>query len=912
MVIQSIFCVVMSKSNKIILVDGSSYLFRAFHALPQLTNSQGEPTGAIFGVINMLKKLKAAYPTNYIAVVFDAKGKNFRHDLYPQYKANRKAMADELCCQVEPLYEIIRKLGYPLISIPKVEADDVIGSLAQQFSALGHEIIIATGDKDMAQLVNDKVTLIDTMKNQITDIEGVIKKFGVTPSQIIDYLALVGDASDNIPGVPNVGPKTAVKWLNAYQNLQGVIDNAHNIAGKVGQNLRDTLEKIPLSYQLATIKCDLDLSFSLDDITLNQSDISYLRKAFTRYELRGLLNALENDSTANNHLENPVIDENKVDYQIILDLAAFEKFCYQLSKSTLFAFDTETNSLDTFEAKLVGISFALKPFQAFYIPLQHDYEGAPPQLNIKTVTTMLKPILENANIKKIAQNAKFDLKILNRVGIAVEGLLYDTMLESYIHNSASTRHDLDTLAKKYLSVETLSFEALAGKGKKQLTFNQIEINKAGFYAAEDADITYRLHDYFWPRINAIAKLRELYLTEELPVSFVIDKMERAGVNIDCGLLKQQSQVLGERIADLAAKCIEISGQAFNLSSTKQLREILYDKMKLPILKRTPGGHPSTAEEVLQELAAVYELPKIIIEHRHLSKLKSTYTDKLPLMVNKVTHRVHTSYHQAVASTGRLSSSDPNLQNIPIRSDIGRRIREAFIAKKGYKILSADYSQVELRIMAHLSEDATLLKAFQQGLDIHTATAAETLGIKLSEVSSEQRRRAKAVNFGLIYGMGAFGLAKQLGIARGEAQAYIDVYFSRYPGIKNYIETAKYNAGQHGFVETLFGRRLYLPDISSRNVARKRGAERIAINAPMQGSAADIIKRAMIQIDHWMIKSQLPVTMIMQVHDELVFEVKEEIVDAATANIKALMESAGSLKVPLIVDIGIGNNWDQAH
>ena len=902
----------MSESHKIILVDGSSYLFRAFHALPQLTNSQGEHTGAIFGVINMLKKLKVQYQTSCIAVIFDAKGKNFRHDLYPEYKANRKPMADELRVQIEPLHEIIRKLGYPLISIPRVEADDVIGTLAQQFSALGHEIIIATGDKDMAQLVNDKVTLIDTMKNQNTDTKQVIKKFGVAPCQMIDYLALVGDASDNIPGVPNVGPKTAVKWLGEYQNLQGVLNNANNIAGKVGENLRDAVEKVPLSYQLATIKCDLDLSFSLAEITLNKPDIPYLQKAFTRYELRGLLKALENENIGDNQPGNNVTHNAKVDYQIIFDLTTLEAFCRALTKSHLFAFDTETDSLDTFEVKLIGISFSLKPYHGVYIPLQHDYEGAPQQLHFETVINMLKPILENAEIKKIAQNAKFDSKVLDRVGIDVQGVLYDTMLESYIYNSASTRHDLDSLAKKYLFAETVSFEQLVGKGKKQLTFNQIDIEKAGFYAAEDADITYRLHDYFWPKINAIDSLRELYLKEELPVSFVIDKMERVGVNIDCALLLQQSEILAEKIANLTAKCIEVSGGEFNLSSTKQLREVLYDKMKLPILKKTPGGHPSTAEEVLQELAAIYDFPKIIIEHRHLSKLKSTYTDKLPLMFNKTTRRVHTSYHQAVASTGRLSSSDPNLQNIPIRSDIGRKIREAFIAAPGYKIVSADYSQVELRIMAHLSEDEALLKAFQQGLDIHQATAAETLGIKPGEVSSEQRRRAKAVNFGLIYGMGAFGLAKQLNIARGEAQAYIDVYFSRYPGIKNYIDKAKKNAQKHGFVETLFGRRLYVPDINSRNIARKRGAERIAINAPMQGSAADIIKRAMIQIDRWIMKSQLPITMIMQVHDELVFEVKEHAVDAATANIKVLMESAGALKVPLIVDIGIGNNWNQAH
>ena len=899
----------MPKLNKIILVDGSSYLFRAFHALPPLTNGKGEPTGAILGVMNMLKKIKALYSTNYIAVIFDAKGKNFRHDLYPQYKANRKPINKDLCLQIKPLYKIIQKIGYKLISIPKVEADDVIGSLAQKFSALGHEIIIATGDKDMTQLVTENITLIDTMKDQVIGIREVVRKFGVIPSKIIDYLALVGDNSDNIPGVPNVGPKTAVKLLNTYHTLQGVIKNSSNIGGKLGRNLRQYLEKILLSYKLATIKSDLNLSFSLDEISLHRPDIHYLEQILTRYELYSLLKSLKNESVT----KNISIDRNKLDYQVIINFTSFKKFFNQLSKSEIFAFDTETSSLKTFEAKLIGMSFSLKPYQAVYIPFHHYYVDVPQQLDIKKILTMIKPVLENANVKKIAQNSKFDLKILDRIGISVQGILYDTMLESYIYyNNSSTRHNLGVLAKKYLSVKTLSFEVLAGKGKRQLTFDKIEINKAGFYAAEDADITYRLHNYFWPKISSIPRLKELYFTEELPVSFIIKKMEYNGVNINCELIQKQNAAIDQKIASLEAKCIEISRESFNLSSTKQLRKVLYEKMKFPILKKTPKGHPSTAEIILQKLAETYELPKRIIEYRHLSKLKSTYTDKLPLMIDKITGRIHTSYHQAVASTGRLSSSNPNLQNIPIRSNIGRKIRQAFYAKAGYKILSADYSQIELRIMAHLSEDKSLIQTFQKGLDIHRATAAEIFRIGLNEVSSEQRRYAKTINFGLIYGMGAFKLSQQLGLKKTEAQNYIDIYFSRYPGIKNYIETAKYKAKTHGLVQTLFHRRLYLPDINSHNVSRKFASERIAINAPIQGSAADIIKRAMIKIDHWIIKSKLPMIMIMQVHDELVFEVKEEMINVAKINIKALMESIISLKVPLSVDIGTGSNWGQAH
>ncbi|WP_119327956.1 DNA polymerase I [Cysteiniphilum halobium] len=906
----------MANTQKIVLVDGSSYLFRAFHALPQLTNRQGEPTGAIFGVINMLKKLPKQLNTDHIAVVFDAKGKNFRHDLYPEYKANRKAMADELRAQISPVHEIVQKLGFPLIIVDSVEADDVIGTLAKRFAKEGHEVVISTGDKDMAQLVDAHITLMDTMKNEITNREKVIAKFGVNPEQIIDYLALMGDPSDNIPGVPKVGPKTAVKWLSEYQSLQGVIKNADKIAGKVGENLRESLAFLPLSYKLATIKCDLDLPYTVDDMLCVHPDVDYLKKAFTQYEFKGWLRDLEQQSNIMTDTQNHEVESinvtSSLNYQILLTEEDFSAFYDEFKKADIFAFDTETDSLDTFNVRLVGISFALKPYHAVYIPLQHDYDNAPIQLSLDWVVHKIKPILENDQIAKIAQNAKFDLKVLSTVGINAKGVKYDTMLESYVLNSSVTRHDMDSLANHYLQVKTVSFEELAGKGKNQLTFNQIDIAKAGFYAAEDADITYRLHERIWHTLKDIDSLRELYIKEELPVSFVIDRMERIGVKVDADLLKAQSMSLAEKITQLEKECIELAGQTFNLSSPKQLREILYDQMGLPILKKTQGGQASTAEDALQELAEIYDFPKLIMEHRHLTKLKTTYTDKLPLMINSKTSRVHTSYQQAITSTGRLSSTEPNLQNIPIRSSIGREIRKAFIAEKGYKILAADYSQVELRIMAHLSQDPNLLHAFQQGLDVHRATAAETLGIKPDDVTSEQRRQAKAVNFGLIYGMGAFGLAKQLGIPRGEAQEYIDIYFARYPGVKRYMEDAKVYAMQHGFVETIFGRRLHLPEINSRNMAKKRAAERVAINAPMQGSAADIIKRAMILIDKWIIKEHIDARMIMQVHDELVFEVKEDQIEKVGKEIKQFMESAVLLKVPLIADVGVGDNWDEAH
>lgn len=901
----------MRTAKKIVLVDGSSYLFRAFHALPQLTNSEGEPTGVLFGIINMLKKLPKQLDTNYIAVIFDAKGKNFRHQLYPEYKANRKAMADELRAQIHPVYTLVQKLGFPLISITGVEADDVIGTLAKRFAKAGHQIIISTGDKDMAQLVDDQISLIDTMKNKALSIKEVIQKFGVKPTQMIDYLALVGDISDNIPGISKVGPKTAVKWLHQYQSLTNIMAHASEISGKVGENLRQSLDHLPLSYQLATIKCDLDLPYTLQDMACQKPDIAYLKAVFHKYEFKGLLRALEHEQNSTEKTETSR-GVPKTHYEIIFDWENLEKLCQDLRQSTLFAFDTETDTLDTLTARLVGISFSLRPYHGVYIPLQHDYTDAPRQLGVNRVIHALRPILEDKNISKIAQHAKFDCKILASIGIRVEGMQYDTMLESYVYHSTATRHNLDSLAREYLHYTPTSFEALAGKGKKQLRFNQIDITKAGNYAAEDADVTFRLHQYLWPRIRKIDALHKLYIEKELPVSLVIAKMEQYGVKIDSTLLEKQSDQLQQKIRALEAQCIALSGEHFNLASAQQLAAILYDKMALPVLKKTPGGKPSTSEEVLQTLAEIYTLPKVIIEHRHLSKLTSTYTDKLPLMVHPKTGRVHTSYHQAVTSTGRLSSSDPNLQNIPIRSSVGREIRQAFIAPKGYQIVAADYSQIELRIMAHLSQDRVLLKAFHEGFDIHQTTAAETLGITLNQVTSEQRRQAKAVNFGLIYGMGAFGLAKQLGISRTEARDYIDVYFTRYPQVKAYMEKTKANALQQGFVQTIFGRRLYLPDIHSHNMIKKRAAERLAINAPMQGSAADIIKRAMINIDQWIMAQKKPIHMIMQVHDELVFEVKENEIYSSLYTIQQLMASAAVLSVPLVVDIGIGNNWDEAH
>lgn len=895
-----------SENKKLVLVDGSSYLFRAFHALPYLMNAKGEHTGAIFGVVNMLKNLPQQMQTDNVAVIFDAKGKNFRHEIYPEYKANRKKMADELSQQIEPIHKIIKALGFPLICVSGVEADDVIGTIAKKAVEDNWQVVISTGDKDMAQLVGDKITLIDTMKNSTTDEKVVVEKFGVKPSQIIDYLALVGDTSDNIPGVPKVGPKSAAKWLNEFNSLNGVIENADKINGKIGENLRNSLDVLPLSYKLATIVCDVDLDIEISDLIMNQPDVNFLKEAYRRYDLRKFLKEIEAGN--NEELE----DGNKHNYETILTNDALDQWIEKIKKAKLVAIDTETTALDPMQADLVGISFAVKENEAAYLPLAHDYLGVPMQLPFDKTLEKLKVILEDDSIKKIGHHIKYDLKIFSRAGIKVKGVQFDTMLESYVFNSSASRHNLDALAKFYLDYETSSFESVAGKGKNQLPFNQVEIDKATPYAAEDADITLRLHHYFWPKIESDEKLKNLFLNEEMPVMFVLNEMEKSGVELDVDSLHQQSSELATKINEIEQEAFKLAGETFNLASTKQLREILFEKQKIPVVKKTPGGQASTSEEVMTELANAYELPALILEHRHLAKLKSTYTDKLPLQINPETKRVHTSYHQAVAVTGRLSSSDPNLQNIPIRSETGRKIRQAFVAENDRVLIAADYSQIELRIMAHLSGDKGLLKAFNDGVDIHKATAAETLSVELDQVTSEQRRKAKAINFGLIYGMSAFGLAKQLNISQGEAQDYVNLYFERYPGVKMYMEKTRQIAEDQGYVETLFGRRLYLPEIKSRNVQRRRQAERAAINAPMQGTAADIIKLAMIKLENVLKEKKLPAKMIMQVHDELVIEtnknqsymVKNEVIQA--------MESAAKLDVPLVVDAAIGQNWDEAH
>lgn len=891
----------------LILVDGSSYLYRAFHALPPLTNSKGEPTGAVYGVINMLKKLIKDFPAKYVAVVFDAKGKTFRDDLFAQYKAHRPAMPDELQLQIEPLHELVRALGFPILMVEGVEADDVIGTLAVQASALNLTTLISTGDKDLAQLVNEHVTLINTMTNSILDRENVIKKFGVNPEQIIDYLSLVGDSVDNIPGVPNVGPKTAAKLLMEHNTLDNLIANANNITGKLGENLRNSLATLPLSRQLATIKLDVSLDCQLQELVMRAVDNNALKNWYTRLEFKNWLSELLSQPT----LLHPQT-EVTTQYEIITNQADFDRWLTQLNAAELITFDTETTDLDYMAAKIVGVSFAIAKGKAAYVPLAHDYMGAPPQLNRDQILQQLKPLLENPAIKKLGHNLKYDKHVLANHDIHLQGIAFDSMLESYVLDSTGSRHAMDTLALKYLGHRTISFEDIAGKGAKQLTFNQIPLETAGTYAAEDADITLQLHEMIWPQIAAVTGLKNTLLNIEIPLIPVLAAMEQHGVLLDVAALQQQSQEITKRLGELEKEAFQLAGKMFNLSSPKQLQEIFYQQLNLPILEKTPTGQPSTSESVLQELAENYPLPKVILEHRGLSKLKSTYTDRLPLQVNTRTQRVHTSYHQAVAATGRLSSADPNLQNIPIRNEEGRRIRKAFIAPPGYKIISADYSQIELRIMAHMSQDAALLAAFANGWDVHTATAAEVLGIAITDVTSEQRRNAKAINFGLIYGMSAFGLSKQLGIERSAAQNYMDLYFARYPGVKNYMEITRQQAHKTGYVETLTGRRLNLPEINSRNMQRQRAAERAAINAPLQGTAADIIKLAMIEMHKALQQSKLKASMIMQVHDELVFEVAENDLDAAINLIRNTMTNAMQLDVPLLVDIGVGDNWDAAH
>ncbi|MGR5115470.1 DNA polymerase I [Photobacterium damselae] len=917
--------------NPLILIDGSSYLYRAYHAAPNFTNSEGQPTGAVYGVINMLRSMLRQFSTEHIAVIFDAKGKTFRDEMFADYKANRPPMPDDLRGQIEPLHAVIKAMGLPLISISGVEADDVIGTLATQASKAGMPVLISTGDKDMAQLVDENITLINTMTDVVMDPAGVVEKFGIGPELIIDYLALMGDKVDNIPGVPGVGEKTAKALLTGIGGLDALYDRLDEIPAlgfrgskTMPKKLLDNKEGAYLSYQLATIKLDVELDITPQELVKAEPDVDELTRLFGQLQFRRWLEEMLSGSdgkivadekaaqaVASEKVIAPVIDRSG--YEVILDQSRFDAWLEQLKSAEAFAFDTETDSLDYMVANLVGVSFAVEEGKAAYVPVAHDYLDAPEQLDRDWVLAQLKPLLEDPNQAKIGQNLKYDASVIARYGIEMQGIKYDTMLESYVYNSVVGRHDMDSLALRYLEHKNISFEEIAGKGKGQLTFNQIDLEQAGPYAAEDADITLRLHNALYPKVSADEKLLHVFSDIEMPLVPVLSRMERTGVLIDSMKLSAQSQEIAQRLDELEKRAFEIADQEFNLSSPKQLQAILFEKMGLPVLKKTPSGTPSTNEEVLQELALDYPLPKLILEYRGLAKLKSTYTDKLPKMVNPATGRVHTSYHQAVTATGRLSSSDPNLQNIPVRNDEGRRIRQAFIAPQGYKVLAIDYSQIELRIMAHLSGDKALLDAFCHGKDIHAATAAEILGLPLDQVSSEQRRRAKAINFGLIYGMSAFGLAKQLDMGRGEAQEYMNTYFERYPGVLEYMETTRTVASEQGYVETLLGRRLYLPDIKSRNGLRRKAAERAAINAPMQGTAADIIKRAMVLVDEWIGQQESGrVRLLMQVHDELVFEVQESEIESVAQEIKTLMESAAQLDVPLIADIGYGENWDQAH
>lgn len=916
----------MASSNPLILVDGSSYLYRAFFASQQadLRTSTGLPSGAVRVMANMMRSLRKQYPDCHVAVVFDAKGKTFRDDIYPEYKATRASMPDDLRSQVAPIHQMIKAMGFPFLMVEGVEADDVIGTLARQATEKQLPVLISTGDKDMAQLVSDHVTLIDTMKDVKTDREGVIEKFGVPPELIIDYLALMGDKVDNIPGMTGVGEKTALALLQGIGSIDEIAANLDKVAAlgfrgskAFADKFREQEEQVRLSYVLATIKTDVVLEQSLEELQLGPIDKEALLAVYREYELRNLIKELESggeESEAAGDEEGAApVAAIETDYRCILDEAEFDEWLARLQAAPLFSFDTETTSLDYMEARVVGVSFAIEPGKAAYVPFGHDYLGAPVQLTEAVVLGKLKPLLEDPARLKVGQNLKYDRNVLLNHGIELQGIAYDTMLESYVLNSTASRHDMDSLARRYLNVETISFEDIAGKGVKQLTFNQIELEQAAPYAAEDADITLRLHQALWGKLSAEPGLAKVFSEIELPLLPVLARMERLGTTIEPKLLHQQSQEIEVRLAELEKQAHELAGQEFNLSSPKQLGEILFTKLGLPIIKKTPKGAPSTAEEVLAELAETYELPQLLMEHRGLAKLKSTYTDKLPLMIKPQTGRVHTSYHQAVAATGRLSSTDPNLQNIPVRNEQGRRIRQAFIPCAGYKLVAADYSQIELRIMAHLSGDKGLLTAFAEGKDIHKATAAEVFGVALDAVTSDMRRSAKAINFGLIYGMSAFGLAKQLGIGRAEAQKYMDLYFERYPGVLEYMERTRQQADVQGYVETLFGRRLYLPDIKSRNAGLRKAAERAAINAPMQGTAADIIKRAMINVDDWIrgIEDE-SIRMLMQVHDELVFEIREEKLEEYIALIKEKMSGAAELYVPLVVEAGTGDNWDQAH
>ena len=917
--------------NPLILIDGSSYLYRAYHAAPNFTNSDGEPTGAIYGVVNMLRSMLRQFSTDRIAVIFDAKGKTFRDDIYPEYKANRPPMPEDLRGQIAPLHAVIKAMGLPLIAISGVEADDVIGTLATQASKQGMPVLISTGDKDMAQLVDQNVTLINTMTDVVMDPAGVVDKFGIGPELIIDYLALMGDKVDNIPGVPGVGEKTAKALLTGVGGLDTLYANLDNIAPlgfrgskTMAKKLLDNKESAYMSYKLATIKLDVELELAPEQLCKGVPDTDALTELFGKLQFRrwltemldgsdGRIVADESASTAPSEpkIIAPTIDRSG--YETVLDEASFNGWLTQLKNADVFAFDTETDGLDYMTANLIGVSFAVEEGKAAYVPVAHDYLDAPEQLDRDWVLAQLKPLLEDKNLAKVGQNLKFDASIVARYNIDMQGIKFDTMLESYVYNSVVGRHDMDSLALRYLEHKNISFEDIAGKGKKQLTFNQIDLEQAGPYAAEDADITLRLHNALYPKLEADDKLKKVFETIEMPLVPVLSRMERTGVYIDSMLLGAQSIELAQRLDEIEKLAYELADQEFNLSSPKQLQAILFEKMGLPVIKKTPSGTPSTNEEVLQELALDYPLPKLLLEYRGLAKLKSTYTDKLPKMVNAATGRVHTSYHQSGTVTGRLSSSEPNLQNIPVRNSEGRRIRQAFVAKPGYKILAVDYSQIELRIMAHLSGDQALLDAFREGKDIHAATAAEILGLAIDDVTTEQRRRAKAINFGLIYGMSTFGLAKQLDMGRNEAQDYMNVYFERYPGVLEYMKSTRNSAAEQGYVETLFGRRVYLPDIKARNGLRRKAAERAAINAPMQGTAADIIKFAMIAVDEWVQQQpQGQVSLLMQVHDELVFEVEASVLDSVTAKVRQLMEQAATLAVPLIAETGYGDNWDQAH
>ncbi len=906
----------MSDTPPLILVDGSSYLFRAFHALPPLTNKAGEPTGAMLGVVNMLRRLLDTYKPTDIGVVFDAKGPTFRNEMYSEYKATRPPMPDDLRSQIAPLHELIRAMGLPLISVSGVEADDVIGTLAQQATEAKRTVVISTSDKDLAQLVNEHVTLIDTMSNKTYDIEGVIEKFGVPPNRIIDYLALVGDKSDNIPGVVKCGPKTAVKWLGLYDDVKGVMAHADEVKGKIGEYLREALPTLPLSYDLATIKLDVELEESIESLSIKEADIETLRPMLERYQFRAWLNELDGKTAAPTGGTAPVVPKvEKVstrDYQIVSSKAVLNKWLKRIEEAKIFAFDTETTSINYMDAEVVGLSFAVTVGEAAYVPLAHDYEGAPVQLDRDEVLQKFKPLLESEDIKKIGQNLKYDRNVLFNHGIDLRGIEHDTMLQSYVCDASANRHDLDVLADKYLNLKTTHFEDIAGKGVKQLTFNQIEVEPAADYAAEDADVALQLHNQLNKIVSAEPALDKVYKEIEIPLLNVLSNIERTGVLVDAELLHIQGEEIAKKVMAIEALAHEDAGQEFNLGSSKQIGELLYEVKGMPVIRKTPKGQPSTAEDVLEQLAVDYPLPKLILEYRSLSKLKSTYTDKLPQQINAKTGRVHTSYHQAVAATGRLSSSDPNLQNIPIRTEEGRRIREAFIAPKGYQLLAADYSQIELRIMAHLSEDKSLLSAFENGLDVHSATAAEVFSVSLDDVNADHRRAAKAINFGLIYGMSAFGLARQLDISRTDAQQYINLYFERYPGVKRFMDSTKLNAKHQGYVETVFGRRLYLPDINSSRFQMRSYAERTAINAPMQGTAADIIKRAMINVDQWLREDKVDARVIMQVHDELVLEVKKSAVKKVSEELTRIMIGAGSLAVPLEVEVGVGNNWQEAH